>query len=160
MPTNKDTRPGTPSGTAEPTPSDYQLNIIGGFTDAFHFHPIIVKGNTATIYPHNNLLEYGHSYYVTIDKGVLTLPDGSFKGIGKEHGWKFTTKTSQPSAIDTLVVDASGKGDFNTVQGALDFIPDFSERPITILVQAGDYEELVYARNKSNVTIKGAGMYL
>ena len=158
MPTNKDTRPGTPSGTAEPTPPDYQLNIIGGFTDAFHFHPIIVKGNTATIYPHNNLLEYGHSYYVTIDKGVLTLPDGSFKGIGKEHGWKFTTKTSQPSAIDTLVVDASGKGDFNTVQGALDFIPDFSERPITILVQAGDYEELVYARNKSNVTIKGAGM--
>lgn len=35
MPTNRDTRPGTPSGTAEPTPPDYQLNIIGGFTDAF-----------------------------------------------------------------------------------------------------------------------------
>ena len=43
MPTNRNTRPGTPSGTAEPTPPDYQLNIIGGFTDAFHFYPIIVK---------------------------------------------------------------------------------------------------------------------
>lgn len=39
MPTNKDTRPGTPSGTAEPTPPVYQLTIIGGFTDAFHFIP-------------------------------------------------------------------------------------------------------------------------
>ena len=29
MPTNKDTRPGTPSGTAEPTPPVYQLTIIG-----------------------------------------------------------------------------------------------------------------------------------
>ena len=56
VPTNRNTVPGTPSGTAEPTPPEYQLNIIGGFTDAFHFHPIIIKGNTAVIYPHNNIL--------------------------------------------------------------------------------------------------------
>ena len=158
MPTNKDTRPGTPSGTAEPTPPDYQLNIIGGFTDAFHFHPIIVRGNTATIYPHNNMLEYNHTYYVTIDKGVLTLSDNSFTGIGKEHGWKFTTKAEGPTRIDTLIVDATGKGDFNTVQGALDYIPDFNEQQTVVWVREGDYEELVYARNKSNVKIKGEGM--
>ncbi|MBQ5583042.1 MAG: carbohydrate esterase, partial [Bacteroidales bacterium] len=57
--TNRNTVPGTPSGTAEPTPAEYQLTIIGGFTDAFHFHPVIVHDNVATIYLHNNMLEYG-----------------------------------------------------------------------------------------------------
>ena len=49
VPTNRNTVPGTPSGTAEPTPPEYQLTIIGGFTDAFHFHPVIIHGTTATI---------------------------------------------------------------------------------------------------------------
>lgn len=160
MPTNRDTQPGTPSGTAEPTPPDYQLTIIGGFTDAFHFYPVIVHDSVATIYLHNNMLEYGHTYSVTIDPGVLSLPDGSFGGIAKADNWTFTTKESAPVHADTLVVDASGNGDFNTVQGALDFIPDFSDQPTVILVRAGDYEELVYARNKTHVTIKGAGMDL
>ena len=158
MPTNRDTRPGTPSGTAEPTPPDYQLTIIGGFTDAFHFYPVIIHDSVATIYPHNNLLQYGHRYYVTIDEGVLSLPDGSFRGIGAKDGWCFSTKAAAPSHCDTLVVDGTGQGDFNTLQGALDFVPDFSERPTLILVRPGDYEELVYARNKSNLTIRGAGM--
>ena len=55
-------------------------------------------------------------------------------------------------------MDVAGKGDFNTVQGALDFIPDFNEQQTVILVNPGDYEELVYTRNKWNVKIKGAGM--
>ena len=59
---------------------------------------------------------------------------------------------------DTLIVDVAGKGDFNTVQGALDFIPDFNEQQTVILVNPGDYEELVYTRNKWHVKIKGAGM--
>ena len=37
-PTNRDTKPGTGSAGATPTSSsDYQLTIIGGFTDGFHF---------------------------------------------------------------------------------------------------------------------------
>ena len=43
-------------------------------------------------------------------------------------------------------------------QGALDFIPDFNEQQTVILVNPGDYEELVYTRNKWHVKIKGAGM--
>ncbi len=158
MPTNRDTRPGTPSGTAEPTPPDYQLTIIGGFTDAFHFHPVIVRDSVATIYLHNNMLEYGHRYYVTIDEGVLSVADGSFHGIKQKNQWAFTTKDAGPASRDTLIVDANGTGDFNTIQGALDYIPDFSPEQTVILVKAGDYEELVYTRNKSNLKIKGSGM--
>ena len=153
--TNRNTVPGTPSGTAEPTPRDMQLTIIGGFTDGFRFHPIIVRGNTATVYPHNNMLEYGHSYYVTIDEGVLVC--GDFKGV-KKGQWKFSTKASGPADPHRLTVSCDGSADFNTVQGALDAVPDFSADTTLIEIAAGDYEEIVYARNKTNVIIRGAGM--
>lgn len=158
MATNRNTVPGTPSGTAEPTPADFQLNIIGGFTDAFHFYPVIVHGNTATIYPHNNVLEYGHKYRVTMDEGTITLPSGGFSGISIKDGWTFRTQKAAPSLSDTLVVDASGNGDFSTLQGAFDVIPDFGTEKVVIRVMPGDYEEIVYVRNKSNVTVIGSGM--
>lgn len=155
IPTNRNTVPGTPSGTAEPTPRNMQLTIIGGFTDGFRFHPIIVHDKVATIYPHNNMLEYGKSYYVTIDEGVLVC--GDFKGV-KKGEWKFRTKKNGPADPHNLKVASDGSGDFNTVQGALDAVPDFCQEKTVITVAAGDYEELVYARNKTNVVIRGAGM--
>ena len=155
-PTNADTTPGTPSGGAAPTPRDYQLTIIGGFSDGFHFYPVIVQGNIATISPHHNLLQYNKTYYVQIDAGVLSVADGSFSGIRGASGWRFTTKKRPPRPHTTRVVVAGdGTGDFNTVQGAMDFVPDRNPRRLTIYVRNGSYEEIVYFRNKSQVTIVG-----
>ena len=155
-PTNADTIAGTPSGAAAPTPRDYQLTIIGGFRDGFHFYPVIVHDKTATIYPHNNLLQYSKTYYVQIDPGVLSVPNGSFKGISGNSGWTFATKKSPPAAASArVVVAADGRGDFNTVQGAIDFVPDRNPRRVTIFIRNGSYEEVVYFRNKSNVTFLG-----
>jgi pectin methylesterase-like acyl-CoA thioesterase len=153
--TNANTKPGTPSGVALPTPDTYQLTIIGGFTDGFHFYPVIIHGNRATIYLHNNLLDYGKRYYVQIDKGVLSENDNDFNGIsGKE--WSFTTKKAPPTtATKKLIVSADGSGDFNTVQGAIDFVPDNNPDRIIIFIKNGRYEEIVYFRNKTNVTIMG-----
>ena len=153
--TNKNTLPGTPSGVAEPTPRDMQLTIIGGFTDGFRFHPVIIHDNTATIYLHNNLLEYGHDYYVTIDPGAIVC--GEFQGV-KKGAWMFSTKAAGPADPRHLSVAADGRADFSTVQGALDAVPDFCSDTTWITVAPGDYEELVYARNKSCVVIRGAGM--
>src|SRR5215467_696225 len=97
-PTNADTKPGTPSGGATPTSRDYQLTIIGGFSDGFHFYPVIVHDNVATIYPHHNLLRYGRTYYIQIDAGVFTASGGSFTGISGSRGWTFTTKKMPPRA--------------------------------------------------------------
>jgi pectinesterase len=153
--TNANRAPGTPTGGAVPTSPNYQLTIIGGFTDAFHFYPVIIHDNVATIYPHNNLLEHLKTYYVQIDTGALTLADGSFKGIsGKD--WTFTTKRNPPPANSArLVVSGDGTGDFNTVQGAIDFVPDRNPRRVTIFIRNGNYEEIVYFRNKTNVTFLG-----
>ena len=154
--TNANTKPGTPSGVALPTPDTYQLTIIGGFTDAFHFYPVIIHDNVATIYPHNNLLDYDKTYYVQIDPGVLTLSDGSFSGITGETEWTFSTKKAPPPPDSKqLVVCGDGTGDFNTVQGAIDFIPDHNPRRVTIFIKNGIYEEIVYFRNKANVTLLG-----
>jgi pectin methylesterase-like acyl-CoA thioesterase len=151
-PTNANTKAGTPSAGAEAGGDNYQLTIIGGFTDGFHFHPVIVRDNTATIYPHNNLLDYGKRYYVQIDAGVIA----GFKGIDGKQGWRFSTKPKPPRTnAERIVVSADGKGDFNTVQGAIDFVPDHPARRTTIYVRNGDYEEIVYFRNKSNLTIQG-----
>ncbi|MEO5934611.1 MAG: Ig-like domain-containing protein, partial [Duganella sp.] len=109
--TNANTKAGTPSAGAEPTPDSYQLTIIGGFTDGFHFHPLIVRGNTATVYPHHNLLEYGKRYYVQIDPGVIA----GFKGIGGKTAWRFSTKARAPHAdVERVTVSDDGTGDFNT----------------------------------------------
>lgn len=162
--TNADTKPGTPSGVAGPTSDAYQLTIIGSFTDGFHFYPIIVTDTKAEIYPHHNLLQYDTEYYVTIDDGVLTTHDKSFRGISKADGWSFKTKRTAPAAHKrVLIVASDGSGDFNTLQGAMDFIPDHSSEQYTVYVQNGDYEELVYFRNKRNVTIEGEsrdGVYI
>ena len=156
-PTNADTKPGTPSAGAAPTSNDYQLTIIGGFTDGFHFYPVTVNENTATIHPHHDLLEYGKTYYVEVDAEVLSVPNDSFDGI-KGKSWSFTTKpvrkSPRPDAT-RLMVSADGTGDFNTVQGAMDFVPDHSKKRIIIKVRNGLYEEIVYFRNKDNVTLLG-----
>lgn len=162
--TNATIEPGTPSGIAARDTSRYQLNIIGGFTDGFHFYPVIIHGNTAEIYPHNNLLTYGREYYVTVDPEVFILAKGKFRGIGERDGWQFSTREAAPAASRrTLIVAADGSGDFRTLQGALDFIPDRSKEPWTVFVRNGDYEELVYFRNKSHLTIEGEsreGVYI
>ena len=156
-PTNANTKPGTPSAGATPTSNEYQLTIIGGFTDGFHFYPITIDGNTATIHPHHDLLEYGKSYYVQIDPEALTVSNETWSGITGKR-WRFSTKPNSkaPRANATrLIVSADGTGDFNTVQGAMDFVPDHSKTRITVEVRNGRYEEIVYVRNKDNITLLG-----
>src|SRR5579875_2068055 len=152
-----DPNPPTPTTTTpavKTTPADlhaYQLTTIGGLAD-FHFYPIIVHGNVATIYLHNNVLQYHHRYIVKIDPGVLTVASGGFHGMT----WIFTTKAAPPAPGTTrVVVAADGNGDFNTVQGAVDFAPNNPGQRVTIFIKNGTYEEIVFFRNKRNLTFRG-----
>jgi pectin methylesterase-like acyl-CoA thioesterase len=153
--TNRNTKAGTPSGVNAWDMGHYQLDIIGGFSDGFHFYPIIAHGKQLTIYLHHNMLDYDREYYVTIDKGVIK----GCNGIKGKRGWTFSTKAKAPAPEQqVLTVSADGTGDFSTVQGALDFIPDSvstEQEGYKVMVKNGDYEELVYFRNKRFVTIEG-----
>ena len=150
MVTNKNTVAGTPSADYAKSHEKYQLTIIGGFSDGFHFYQICVEGNSVCIQLHHNLLEYNSKYYVLIDSDVVK----GFDGFSKKDDWVFTTKRGAPKGRKLIVSKGAG-GDFRTVQGAIDSIPNHADSPYTIFVENGDYRELVYFRNKDFVTIVG-----
>lgn len=136
----------------------YQQNYIGGNreTDAFHFYPVFVRGDSAIICPHNNRLKYNKVYYVQIDSDVFSGAGVSFNGFKGKKDWVFTTKLQAPSlAAKSYVVSADGKGDFSTVQAAIDFIPEKNPERKIIRIKKGVYDEIVYFRNKENITFLG-----
>lgn len=140
-------RPPEPAGPDNPA---FQHDLIGGAW--FHFFPVIVRDKSATIQPHHNRLTYGRTYRVKIDPEVLTSGDEAPSALE----WTFTTKASPPKpTASRVVVSADGKGDFNTVQGAIDFAPDKPEQPLTIFIRNGLYEEIVHMKGKSNLILRG-----
>lgn len=145
------TSPTTTTPAVRATPADlhdYQLDTIGGLS-GFHFYPVIIHGNTATIYPHNNVLRYRHEYMVEIDPGV-------FGSLHERLTWRFATKNAPPRAdAARLTVASDGSGDFNTIQGAVDFVPGHPAHRVTIDIRNGDYEEIVFFQNKSDLTFHG-----
>ncbi|HEY1926417.1 MAG TPA: pectinesterase family protein [Caulobacteraceae bacterium] len=148
------TRSPPPPAPAGPDQPGYQATQIGGVW--FHFFPVMVRRTIATITPHHGVLQYGHRYLVTLDKGVLETGGGVFGGFGADHPWTFATKAAPPAAdAGRVVVAADGHGDFNTVQGAIDFAPTRPAKPLTILISNGDYPEIVYLHGKSNLILRG-----
>jgi pectinesterase len=151
--------PGNHGTTTAPGPADpndkrvYQVNTVGGVD--FHFFPVIVRDKTATISLHNNVLKFGRTYIVKIDPQVLHSSDGSFSGFTTDNSWMFSTKASLPSDTKHLVVAEDGTGDFNTLQGAIDYIPDCSSNGATIFIKNGNYEEIIFIQKKSNIVIRG-----
>jgi len=144
--------------------STSRINVLGGpnvdQVRYVNYLPVIVYGNTAIIFPHNNKLQPSTAYYVTIDDGVLSGSFGgaAFHGIAAPSGWTFTTKAALSAPLPTtLNVAADNSADFATVQGAVDALPKSSAVPTTISIAPGVYQELLYIRNKSNVTFKNAG---
>ena len=90
------TSPTTTTPAVRTTPADlhnYQLTTIGGLAD-FHFYPVIIHGNVATIYPHNNVLRYNRSTSCRSMQAFSRLASGNFAGFTTDHAWRFTTKTS------------------------------------------------------------------
>jgi len=128
-------------------PTDHQTYVIGG--SSLHAYPVIITGNTAFIYPHNNCLSYGKTYNVKLDADV-------FAGLDGNLDWTFSTKAAPPPAgADRVVVSGDGAGDFSTVQGAVDFVPENNTKPLTIFIKKGTYTEIVSFAGKNHVTFLG-----
>lgn len=126
----------------------FATKTIGGEPN-YRYYPVILSGREVTLYPRNGALGYGRKYAVRFEGDVLpagtSLPE-----------WSFTTKPAAPRAgTATLVVAADGTGDFCTVQGAIDFVPDGNTTPTTIRLKRGTYTEIVFFTNKHALTIVG-----
>lgn len=132
-----------------------QTRLIGGVT--FTNFAVITNGNTAAIFPHPSTLATNQSYYVTVDATVFSnAGSGAFAGVTGPGGWTFSTKPALPPAgTNYLVVAANNSGDFATVQGAVEFLPDGNTNHTLVFIRKGLYQEIVYVTNKNNITFRG-----
>lgn len=127
-----------------------------GDGQAFNYYPVVISGNTATIYPHGGVMTSNETYFVTIENGVFADAAGAyFAGITDSSTWQFTTKPGGPVDPENPVVSADGSGDFMTVQGALDSLPVAGASRRTIHIRNGNYFEIVNNSAKTNVTFRG-----
>jgi Pectinesterase len=115
---------------------------------------VIITGDTATIYLHSELA-YGHTYYVTADPTVFAA--AGFSGVSDPNTWRFTTTRHRPGRNAKVIsVDSRGRGDFCTVQGAINAVPAGNTVPRLIKVAAGTYTELDWvAPSKPLITVEG-----
>jgi hypothetical protein len=131
-------------------------SLFQGDSQVINYFPVIINGNTAAIYPHGGVLTSNQTYYVTMDNGIVADTSlAYFAGISDTNAWRFTTKVGGPVNPTNLVVDATGTGDFLTVQGAIDSIPLGNTNYTVINIHNGTYTEIVDISAKHNVTFRG-----
>ena len=140
-------------------PVNVQSRTIAGAS--YVTFPVLITSNTAAIYPHEGVMTSNQTYYVTIDSGVFTDTNGAyFPGITATNAWQFTTKPAGP-AIGTnyVVVSTDGTADFCTIQGAVDFLPNFTNTTSfnrVIYLRKGNSVEIVRIPvGKNNITLRG-----
>lgn len=121
-----------------------------------NYEAVRVVGNDIVIKPHSQKLEYGASYFVTVDKEAIDHDD--FNGITTSK-WFFTTRTPEARKANVTVSHADSDADFYTLQGAIDYFTKsgMEDEAKTITLGAEAYNEIVYIRNLNNLTIKGQG---
>lgn len=127
---------------------------IGGLP-GFNYSPVLIVGNMAEVRLKNNALRHGRRYRVTMDAGAFQAGDAPSPGI-EGNGWTFATKAAGPEAGAARVVIADdGTGDFSTVQGALDWLPEGNTRATTLFIRRGTYRELIFWEGKHAITLHG-----
>ncbi|MER2493053.1 pectinesterase family protein [Catenovulum sediminis] len=130
---------------------------ITGKTRDLNYRPFTINGNKLTIKPADGVLEYGKTYQLVVGNDVVVntqLNARDFDGIGSGANWTFTTKASAPSGTE-VIVDDDGFADFRTLQGALNYAMTDKNTAMTITIKDGIYQELLFLRNKNNLTIQG-----
>lgn len=133
---------------------------------SFNYLPIAVYGNEAWITLNtSNRFAYNRSYYVNCDAGLFRdVSNASFAAITGTNAWRFSTRPSAPtppgasSGPTNITVGLDGTGDFATLQGASDWVPQNNTLTRTIAVLPGTYREFaVFLQNRNNVKIVGTG---
>ncbi|HTR40081.1 MAG TPA: pectinesterase family protein [Pseudomonadales bacterium] len=134
--------------------------------NSFYYMPIAIYGNEAwiTLNP-TNRFAYNSSYYVNCDAGVfLDASNAAFPAITGTATWQFSTKSNGPATPTAstgptnISIGLDGAGDFATLQGASDWIPQNNTLKRTITILPGTYRDFaIFTQNRNNVTIIGAG---
>ncbi|WP_308756988.1 pectinesterase family protein [uncultured Bacteroides sp.] len=131
-----------------PTGSSVSRRIV-------NYYAARVEGNSFIIKPHQQRLAFDTEYYVVIDKDAIVQED--FLGI-YGRAWTFKTKAAPVvTGQDIKISHTDNNADFYTLQGAIDFCATHIDlnAPKIFQMDDGIYQEILYLRDQSNITIKG-----
>ena len=133
---------------------------------SYFYQPIAICGKEAwiTLNPTNHLA-YNKSCYVAADAGLfLDATNAAFPAIAGTNTWRFSTKTSGPvtptpsTGPTNLTIALDGAGDFATLQGAADWVPQNNTLKRTFTILPGVYRDYaVVQQNRNNISFIGAG---
>uniref|UniRef100_A0A803PW85 pectinesterase n=1 Tax=Cannabis sativa TaxID=3483 RepID=A0A803PW85_CANSA len=129
-------------------------------TSGYVFHSNTIKGTGPTLLgrayrPHSRVL-----FYKTYMSDIVS-PEGWNAWESKGHDGTTTSSpahysTTKEVTMKTITVDKSGKGDFTTVQQAIDSVPEDNNAWIRIHIKAGTYNEKVsIERRKQFIFLEG-----
>jgi pectinesterase len=97
----------------------------------------------------------GYGWYGTWAKDLLEKDYPLWKSKVKSQNPKIDSKDySLKTKAQRLVVDINGKGDFKTIQEAINSLSDSSATTRTIFIKKGIYKEKIFLE-KSNVILEG-----
>ena len=86
----------------------------------------------------------GYAWYGTWPKKLLE----------KEYPEWLKKNSEKLTGPIKIVVDINGKGNFTSIQSAINSLPDFSDKPSVIKIKNGVYKEKIYLK-KNNIALQG-----
>jgi pectin methylesterase-like acyl-CoA thioesterase len=133
----------------------------GGWTNLFgtkllRYEPFRIDGNTITVQLRAHVLEgaTNTTFAVVIEPGVFKSAGGEAFGGMTNGDWQFTTRAPLPKNRTRLEVAPDSRGDFCTLQGAVDYIPEDNYTPFEIYIRKGTYDAVAHlgpGRNRIRV---------
>jgi pectin methylesterase-like acyl-CoA thioesterase len=121
---------------------------------SFKTDALDVVFNTVVFHPKADFT-YGATYYVTVDEGMITDTAGTKFSVQKSDGWTFTVRAQKPATADTLTAD--GSGDYCSLKGVLDALPDNASSDRVVQVGPGVYPGIIRMKD-SHLHFTGAGV--
>ena len=89
--------------------------------------------------------------YAGQDSNAFWQPDEKLAGL---------TKLFEAGKVRQIVVDQNGPADFNTIQKAIDVIPNNNNERVVVLIKPGFYKQRVLIpKDKPFITLRGADPY-
>jgi pectin methylesterase-like acyl-CoA thioesterase len=128
------------------------LNVAdGGWTNLFgtkllRYEPFRIEGHTVTIQLRSNTFVSASNtaYAIVIEPGAFKSADGvEFAGVTNGQ-WQFITRAPLPKGRTRLEVAPDSLGDFCTLQGVVDYIPEDNYTPFEIFIRNGTYDAIAY----------------
>jgi pectin methylesterase-like acyl-CoA thioesterase len=123
----------------------------GGYTNQFgtkllRYEPIRIEGSNVTVQLRAHVLDAGTNtaFSVVLDAGLFKSADGGISAAVTNGQWQFTTRVPMPKGRFRLEVAPDSRGDFCTLQGAVDYIPEDNYTPFEIYIHNGTYDGVAY----------------